>query len=102
MHAIGLQEYYTSGFLSLQAAIDAYTLGLSAQLESSLDVHPAGELGIAGLADASSDLYTEWGVVFPTAEYEHNEFYDAGTLSSAEFVLKSVRNDSGVVRMYAC
>lgn len=36
-----MQEYYTSGFLSLQAAIDAYTLGLPASLESSLDTGPA-------------------------------------------------------------
>ena len=76
----GPQEYYTSGFLSLQAAIDAYTLGLPAQLEASLDARPAaGEADAAGgAAGASSGLYTAWGVVFPTAEYEHNEFYDAG------------------------
>ena len=65
-----MQEYYTSGFLSLQAAIDAYTLSLSAKLEASLDAR-GGDTG-------GGDLYTEWGVVFPTAEYEHNDFYDAG------------------------
>ena len=75
-----LQEYYTSGFLSLQAAIDAYTLGIPAQLEASLDVSLPGTTTAAagGTAGANGGPFTEWGVVFPTAEYEHNDFYDAG------------------------
>jgi hypothetical protein len=73
-----VQEYYTSGFLSLQAAIDAYTLGLPAMLEASLNARPAGADAGATAAGAVGGLYNEWGVVFPTAEYEHNDFYDAG------------------------
>jgi hypothetical protein len=69
-----LQEYYTSGYLSLQAAIDAYVLDLSAQLETSLNTGPNVS---DSYAPAQPQYWSAWGGVFPTAEYEHNEFYDA-------------------------
>lgn len=69
-----MQEYYTSGFLSLQSAIDAYTLGLPSSLEASLQTGP-GESET--LLSAPPQLWTIWGGVFPTAEYVHNDFYDA-------------------------
>ncbi|CAL8463070.1 g2604 [Coccomyxa elongata] len=72
--SIHYKEYYTSGFLSLQAAIDAYTLGLPASLESSLDTGPADS---ATPLPAPPQAWTAWGSVFPTSEYEHNDFYDA-------------------------
>lgn len=68
------QEYYTSGFLSLQSAIDAYTLGLPASLEASLDTGPGDS---DAPLPAAPQLWTAWGGVFPTSEYDHNDFYDA-------------------------
>ena len=69
-----MQEYYTSGFLSLQSAIDAYTLGMPASLEASLDT---GSGDSPSPAPAAPQAWTAWGGVFPTAEYVHNDFYDA-------------------------
>ncbi|KAK9833394.1 hypothetical protein WJX81_001382 [Elliptochloris bilobata] len=57
------KEYYTSGFLSLQAAIDAYSLGGG-------DKNPKDP----GLADVTA--WTQWGAVMPTSAYTHNAFYD--------------------------
>jgi hypothetical protein len=89
--APGAQEYFTSGFLSLQAAVDAYALGLRlpAALDTSLIAPPGangsaragapaagfgqGPAGLAGLA-----AWTQWGVVMPTSAYTHNDFYVRG------------------------
>lgn len=93
-----MQEYYTSGFLSLQAAIDAYALGLGlpAAMDTSLALMPAGngsELAGAGAAapsgggaarqtggpgvpgSAVATAWTQWGSVMPTSAYTHNDFY---------------------------
>ena len=93
-----VQEYYTSGFLSLQAAIDAYALGLGlpAAMDTSLALTPAGngsELAGAGAAapsaggtarhkggpgapgSAAVTAWTQWGAVMPTSAYTHNDFY---------------------------
>ena len=90
-----MQEYYTSGFLSLQAAIDAYVLDISSSLETSL---PTGveNVGLPGSSAAvqRQRYWTQWGVVFPTAEYIHNEFYD-GVSSTCSF---SFRGSAGVCR----
>ena len=51
-----------SGFLSLQCAIDGYALALSAGNETSVGTSRDG-------------LYTAWAAAFPTAAYDHNEFY---------------------------
>ena len=72
-----MQEYYTSGFLSVQGAIDSYVLGLTSSLETSL---PTGMENVT-LVDSGAiiqrpSFWTEWGTVFPTAAYIHNEFYD--------------------------
>lgn len=74
MLCTSLQEYYTSGFLSLQSAIDAHILGLSATLETSLSTGPNASLSFT---PPPPQYWTTWGGVFPTAEYEHNDFYDA-------------------------
>lgn len=72
-----MQEYYTSGFLSLQGAIDAYVLGIASSLETSL---PTGMQNVriadSGAVIQRQSFWTEWGTAFPTAEYIHNEFYD--------------------------
>ena len=69
-----MQEYYTSGFLSLQGAIDAYVLGFASSLETSL---PTGMQSVeSGASIQGQSFWTEWGTVFPTAEYIHNEFFD--------------------------
>ena len=81
-----VQEYYTSGFLSLQAAIDAYVLGLGlpAALDTSLVPLPghggarAGASsggGAQGSALANLTAWTQWGAVMPTSAYIHNDFY---------------------------
>ena len=93
-----VQEYYTSGFLSLQAAIDAYALGLGlpAAMDTSLALMAAGngsELAAAGAAapsgggaarhtggprapgSAAATAWTQWGAVMPTSAYTHNDFY---------------------------
>ena len=93
-----MQEYYTSGFLSLQAAIDAYALGLGlpAAMDTSLALMPAGngsELAGAGAAapggggaarqpggpgvpgSAAVTAWTQWGAVMPTSAYTHSDFY---------------------------
>ena len=81
-----LQEYYTSGFLSLQAAIDAYVLGLGlpAALDTSLvplsghggaRANATGGEGAQGSAPANLTAWTEWGAVMPTSAYTHNDFY---------------------------
>lgn len=74
-----LQEYYTSGFLSLQAAIDGYVLGLSTAHEAAL-----GPLGTtipvapdSPFVQSEPQYWTAWGAAFPTAAYDHNQFYDA-------------------------
>ena len=78
-----LQEYYTSGFLSVQGAIDSYVMGIGSSLETSL---PMGMENItivdSGAIIQRPSFWTEWGTVFPTAAYIHNEFYDGvGTTS---------------------
>ena len=77
-----MQEYYTSGFLSLQAAIDAYVLDMSASLETSLRTG-TGNVSLPGSSAAiqRQGYWTQWGAVLPTAEYIHNEFYDGVRLS---------------------
>ena len=73
------QEYYTSGFLSIQSAIDGYVLHLGASREASL-----GPLAATSPDDSSAvqppqrQYWTLWGAAFPTAAYDHNQFYDAG------------------------
>ena len=78
-----VQEYYTSGFLSLQAAIDAYVLDISSGLETSLHTG-AGNISLPGSRGSfqQQSYWTQWGAVFPTAEYIHNEFYDGVSLCS--------------------
>ena len=98
--ACGSQEYYTSGFLSLQGAVDMYALGLRlpAALDTSLIAPPGANgsarvgaptegfgrdpAGLAGLA-----AWTQWGVVMPTSAYTHNDFYVRGPVcaQSASF-----------------
>ena len=77
-----MQEYYTSGFLSLQAAIDAYVLDIPSSLETSLCTG-TGNVSLPGSSAAiqRQSYWTQWGAVFPTAEYIHNEFYDGVSLS---------------------
>lgn len=62
---IHYKEYYTSGFLSLQSAIEGYVLGLDSSSESSLGPLPA--------AQANVTWWTMWGSVMPTASWVHNE-----------------------------
>ena len=78
-----MQEYYTSGFLSLQAAIDAYVLDISSSLETSLHTG-TGNVSLPGSSAAiqRQSYWTQWGAVFPTAEYIHNEFYDGVSLGT--------------------
>ncbi|KAK9829531.1 hypothetical protein WJX72_006343 [[Myrmecia] bisecta] len=66
------KQYLTSGFLSIQAAIDGYVLGQSHLHEASL-----GPLPVQPSDDPSANSWVEWGAVFPTAAYHHNRFYDA-------------------------
>ena len=64
MQLLCLQEYYTSGFLSIQAAIDGYVLGLNAETETSLGPFPASaQNGTSRLRpqSAQQELFTEWG-----------------------------------------
>ena len=64
MQLLCLQEYYTSGFLSIQAAIDGYVLGLTAETETSLGPFPAAaQNGTLRLRpqSAQQELFTEWG-----------------------------------------
>ena len=80
-----MQEYYTSGFLSVQGAIDSYVLGITSSLETSL---PMGMENVtfvdSGTIIQRPSFWTEWGTVFPTAAYIHNEFYDGvGTTSQS-------------------
>lgn len=72
-----MQEYYTSGFLSVQGAIDAYALGITSSLETSLltGMQNVSNADLGAIVQRQS-FWTEWGTVFPTAEYIHNEFYD--------------------------
>lgn len=88
-----LQEYYTSGFLSIQAAIDAYALGLGlpATMDTSLAPIPGGNGTTNAALDAGAissgrsgpgnpgavDIaaWTQWGAVMPTSAYTHNDFY---------------------------
>ena len=67
---IHYKEYLTSGFLSIQAAIDGYVLGLPSSESTSL-----GPLNTSTGSPAGR-LYTEWSSVFPTAQYDYNDFYD--------------------------
>lgn len=72
-----MQEYYTSGFLSLQGAIDSYVLGTASSLETSLQTGMENvSIADSGVIIQRPSFWTEWGTVFPTAEYIHNEFYD--------------------------
>ena len=72
-----MQEYYTSGFLSLQGAIDSYVLGTASSLETSLQTGLENvSIADSGVIIQRPSFWTEWGTVFPTAEYIHNEFYD--------------------------
>ena len=86
MRLVLAQEYYTSGFLSLQAAIDAYVLGLGlpAALDTSLvplpghnSTHDSASSGggAQGPALANLTAWTQWGAVMPTSAYTHNDFY---------------------------
>ncbi|KAK9857576.1 hypothetical protein WJX84_000857, partial [Apatococcus fuscideae] len=68
--------YYTSGFLSIQAAVDNYALGLSASLDTSLGPLPLGE-DPQGQGSVARQSWTEWGGLFPTVGYIHNGFFDA-------------------------
>ena len=62
-----LQEYYTSGFLSIQAAIDGYVLGLNAETETSLGPFPVPRASAQNVTSrlrpqpAQQELFTEWG-----------------------------------------
>ena len=62
-----LQEYYTSGFLSIQAAIDGYVLSLNAETESSLGPFPVPRASAQNGTSwrrpqsAQQELFTEWG-----------------------------------------
>ncbi len=62
-----LQEYYTSGFLSIQAAIDGYVLGLNAETETSLGPFPVPRASARNGTlrprpqSAQQELFTEWG-----------------------------------------
>ena len=61
----------------MQGAIDSYVLGIAPHLETSL---PTGMENVS-IADSGAiiqrpSFWTEWGAVFPTAAYIHNEFYD--------------------------
>ena len=87
-----MQEYYTSGFLSLQAAIDAYVLGLGlpAALDTSLaplSAHGGTRANASsgedakGSALANLNAWTQWGAVMPTSAYIHNDFYVRGGAS---------------------
>ena len=72
-----MQEYYTSGFLSVQGAIDSYVLGISPSLETSLLTGMENVSFVeSGAIIQRPSFWTEWGTVFPTAAYIHNEFYD--------------------------
>ena len=86
MRLMLMQEYYTSGFLSLQASIDAYVLGLGlpAALDTSLvplPGHGGAHAGTSGGGDAQGSAlanltaWTQWGAVMPTSAYIHNDFY---------------------------
>lgn len=85
------QEYYTSGFLSVQGAIDSYVLGLSSSLETSL---PTGMENVtfvdSGAIIQRPSFWTEWGTVFPTAAYIHNEFYDGVSITCSHSSVPSV------------
>ena len=63
-----VQEYYTSGFLSLQAALDAEVLRLPSDKEASFG--PLSPIG-------SQQTWTQWGAAMPTGSYVHNNFYAA-------------------------
>lgn len=62
--------YFSSGFLSIQSAIDGYVLGSPTGSETSL------HLGASNSSGSNSDSWTEWAEPFPTAAYIHNRFYD--------------------------
>ena len=60
----------------MQAAVDNYALGLSAELDTSLGPLPLGD-GSTGMPPAAQQSWTEWGGLFPTVGYSHNGFFDA-------------------------
>ena len=80
-----LQQYYTSGFLSVQSAVDAYVLGLSANNEATLgpfkatnSSHESVNTTVGALPNAqSAQLFNTWGATFPTPAWRYNMFYDA-------------------------
>ena len=74
-----MQEYYTSGFLSLQAALDAEILGLPSDEEASFGP-------LSSSARAPQQTWTQWGAAMPTGSYVHNNFYAAGAAQQCEAV----------------
>ncbi len=64
------KQYLSSGFLSIQSAVDGYVMGAAPEDDSALEVPPTG--------NGSSSAFTEWASPFPTAAYIHNRFYDGG------------------------
>ena len=84
-----LQEYYTSGFLSIQAAIDGYVLGLNAETETSLGPFPVPRRPQRRMEPRGSahsllnrEFFTEWGEQsLWKAMHEHTAMVaSAGTL----------------------
>ena len=64
------KQYLSSGFQSVQSAVDGYVAGAAPGDDTALEAPPAG--------NGSSAAFTEWASPFPTAAYIHNRFYDGG------------------------
>lgn len=64
------KQYLSSGFLSIQSAVDGYVMGAAPGDDTALEAPSTG--------NGSSAAFTEWASPFPTAAYIHNRFYDGG------------------------
>mmetsp|Transcript_7891 Transcript_7891/g.23248 ORF Transcript_7891/g.23248 Transcript_7891/m.23248 type:complete len:2373 (+) Transcript_7891:472-7590(+) len=68
------KQYISSGFLSIQSAVDGYVMGSTPGADTTLDGPPADD---GPTVNGSGGPWTEWSEPFPTPSYIHNRFYDA-------------------------